>query len=189
MNRAVFVDRDGVINRAAVRDGRPYPPSSADELVFLPGVGEAIDALRRGGFRVIVVTNQPDVATGVQRREVVEAMHDKIRRAFAIDDIKACYHADRDACLCRKPKPGMLLQAATEWSLDLRLSFMVGDRWRDIEAGRAAGCQTILIRYPYDERQAERPDAIVDSLLEASVLILLSGPKRSQAEVKFADPR
>ncbi|PYS49941.1 MAG: HAD family hydrolase [Acidobacteria bacterium] len=172
MTRAVFLDRDGVINRAIVREGRPFPPASVEELEFLPRVGEAIERLKRAGFRLIVVTNQPDVAKGLQRREVVEAMHERIRRETLIDDIKVCYHSERDECACRKPKPGMLLEAAREESLDLSQSFMVGDRWRDVEAGRAAGCKTILISYEYDERQAERPDAIVNSLFEASELIL-----------------
>lgn len=172
MNRAVFLDRDGVLNRAVVREGRPYPPPSVEELEFLPRVAEAIDGLRRAGFRLIIVTNQPDVATGVQQREVVEQMHERISRVLAVDEIKVCYHVDRDDCSCRKPKPGMLLEAANRWSLDLNNSFMVGDRWRDIEAGRAAGCKTILIKYDYDERQAESPDAVVHSLYEASELIL-----------------
>jgi len=175
LSRAVFLDRDGVINRVVLRNGRPYPPSSVDELEFLPGVSEAIDALHQAGFRIIVVTNQPDVATGVQRREAVEAIHERIRCEFPIDDIKVCYHVDSDGCTCRKPKPGMLLGAAAKWSLDLGQSFMVGDRWRDIEAGRAARCRTILVRSNYAERQAEKPDAVVDSLLEASALILANG--------------
>ena len=172
MRKAVFLDRDGVINRSIVRDGRPYPPSSVEEVEFLPGVAEAIWALRDAGFRIIVATNQPDVATGVQRREVVEAINESIRRTFPIDDIKVCYHLDENDCECRKPKAGMLLKAAAEWSLDLKQSFMIGDRWRDIGAGKAAGCRTILIRGDYKERQAENPDAVVDSLFEASILIL-----------------
>jgi D-glycero-D-manno-heptose 1,7-bisphosphate phosphatase len=172
MNRAVFLDRDGVLNRAVVREGRPYPPPSVEEMEFLPGVAEAIDRLRQAGFRLIIVTNQPDVATGVQEREVVERMHERIRRELTVDEIRVCYHVDGDDCSCRKPKPGMLLEAARAWSLDLNHSFMIGDRWRDIEAGRAAGCKTILIKYDYDERQAERPDAVVHSLPEASELIL-----------------
>jgi D-glycero-D-manno-heptose 1,7-bisphosphate phosphatase len=99
-------------------------------------------------------------------------MHERIRRELPVDEIKVCYHVDRDDCSCRKPEPGMLLEAARHWSLDLQQSFMVGDRWRDIEAGQRAGCKTILIKYDYDERQAERPDAIVNSLYEASELIL-----------------
>ena len=101
-----------------------------------------------------------------------ESIHDQIRHQIGVDDIKVCYHIDQDACKCRKPKPGLLLDAATEWSLDLKESFIVGDRWRDIGAGHAAGCKTILIRCDYDEQPADSPDAIVDSLYEASRLIL-----------------
>jgi D-glycero-D-manno-heptose 1,7-bisphosphate phosphatase len=172
MTRAVFLDRDGVIIRAVVRNGRPYPPGSIEELELLPGVREAIEQLGCAGFRLIVVTNQPDVATGSQKQGVVEAIHERVRRDLPIDDIKVCYHLDQDRCQCRKPKPGMLLEAAAQWSLDLERCFMVGDRWRDVAAGQAAGCKTILIRYDYDERKAERPDAVVSSLLEASDLIL-----------------
>jgi len=172
MTRAVFLDRDGVVNRAFVKEGRPFPPSSVEEFELLPRVAEALERLKRAGFRLIVVTNQPDVATGRQRREVVEAMHERMRREILIDDIKVCYHIDKDACACRKPQPGMLLASAAEWSLDLKQSFMIGDRWRDIEAGQAVGCKTILIRYEYDERRADKPDAVVNSLFEASELIL-----------------
>ncbi|MCK4598736.1 HAD family hydrolase [Candidatus Bipolaricaulota bacterium] len=185
MSRAVFLDRDGVINLAVLHNGRPYPPSSVDELEFLPGVSEAINALHQAGFRIIVATNQPDVATGVQRREVVEAIHERIRRAFPIDDIKVCYHVDQDGCTCRKPKPGMLLEAAEEWSLNLEQSFMVGDRWRDIEAGRAAGCRTILVKSNYAEQQAGKPDAIVSSLLEASAFILTNSVQDTPAGGKL----
>lgn len=176
VNRAVFLDRDGVINRVILRNGRPYSPSSLQEFEFLPGVDEAIHALRLSGYRVIVVTNQPDVAKGLQRREVVEAMHEKMLRTFPIDEIKVCYHEDRDACQCRKPKPGMLLEAAEKWSLALGISFMIGDRWCDMEAGRAVGCKTILVGDGYNEpqitQQVGKPDAVVKSLFEASVLIL-----------------
>lgn len=172
VNRAVFLDRDGVINRAIVRGGRPYPPLTVDEMEFLPGVAEATAILSNAGFRLIVVTNQPDVATGVQRLEVVEAMHARLRREFPIDDIRVCYHVDRDGCMCRKPKPGMLLDAAAEWSIDLTSSFMVGDRWRDIGAGKAAGCKTIRVGDGYAEAQAETPDSVVESLRAASLLIV-----------------
>lgn len=172
MNRAVFLDRDGVINRVILRGGRPCSPCSIEELEFLPGVGEGIEALRRAGFRIIVVTNQPDVATGLQARSVVELMHRRLHDLFPIDNIKVCYHVDRDNCLCRKPKPGMLLQAAKELDLDLKQSFVVGDRWRDIEAGRAAGCKTILVGGGYGEKLIESPDAVVTSLWEAARMIL-----------------
>lgn len=172
VNRAVFLDRDGVINQVLLRDGRPYSPASLAELKFLPGVHEAIGALHQAGFRLIVVTNQPDVAKGRQPRDVVEAMNDRILRVLPIDDIKVCYHDDRDGCQCRKPKPGMLLEAARQWSVELGKSFVIGDRWRDVEAGKAVGCKTILIESGYAEKKAEKPDAVVHSLLEASYLIL-----------------
>lgn len=168
----MFLDRDGIINRAVVRDGRPYPPAILEEFELLPGVGQTVDALREAGFLIIVVTNQPDVATGVQSRMVVEAMHDKLRTAGLCDDIKVCYHTDADGCDCRKPKPGMLIEAALEWQIDLARSFMVGDRWRDVAAGKAAGCYTFFIDYQYRERRADNPDAVVGSLKEAGRLIL-----------------
>ena len=172
MNRAIFLDRDGVINRVTVRDGRPYPPAKLEHFELLPGVPEAVESLRGAGFKVIVVTNQPDVASGVQSREVVEAMHDKLRALGLCDDIKVCYHTDSDGCECRKPKPGMLIEAAQEWRVNLANSFMVGDRWRDVAAGKAAGCFTFFIDYEYRERRADDPDAIVGSLEEAGRLIL-----------------
>ncbi len=172
MKRGVFLDRDGVINRVLLRDGRPHPPASLLELELLGGVPEAIQALRQAGFRIIVVTNQPDVATGVQSRETVEAMHAYLLERIEVDAIKVCFHVERDHCACRKPKPGMLLQAAEEWDLDLKRSYMIGDRWRDIEAGCAAGCKTILVGSGYAEKAAEDPNAVVDSLREASRMIL-----------------
>ena len=172
MNRAVFLDRDGVINRAVVRDGRPYPPPSVDDVEILPGVAESIRTLHGRGFKVIVVTNQPDVATGAQRREAVEAIHNRLRRCLLLDDIKVCYHTDADRCACRKPKPGMLLEAANDWSIVLKRSFLVGDRWRDIEAGKAVGCRTFYVDYGYKEKRPENPDVTVKSLEEAARLIV-----------------
>ena len=172
MKRAVFLDRDGVINRAVVRNGKPYSPAILDDFELLPGVESAILALRQTGFLIIVVTNQPDVATGIQRREVVEAMHGKLLSAGLCDDVKACYHTDADGCGCRKPKPGMLLDAAREWQIDLQRSFMVGDRWRDVAAGKATGCFTFFIDYKYQEQSADKPDTVVASLAEAVELIL-----------------
>lgn len=172
LNSAVYLDRDGVINSVELKDGRPHPPGSLKSFSFLPGVGDAVAALSNGGYKIIVVTNQPDVATGRQEQSVVDEMHQKIRASMPVDDIKVCFHIDEDGCECRKPKPGMLLEAASEWSIDLDVSFMVGDRWRDVAAGKAAGCRTILIQSNYSERQADNPDSVVGSLLEASNLIL-----------------
>jgi D-glycero-D-manno-heptose 1,7-bisphosphate phosphatase len=172
MNRAVFLDRDGVLNRSMVRNGRPYAPTSLDEFELLPGVLEAVRDLRIAGFLLIVVTNQPDVATGEVSAGVLDAMHRKLRAWLTLDDIKVCCHVDADGCLCRKPRPGMLLEAAREWSIDLDRSFMVGDRWRDVSAGRAAGCTTLFVDYGYAERQVDTPDFVVTSLAEAVRIIL-----------------
>ena len=172
MRRAVFLDRDGVINASVVRDGKPYPPASLEELELLPGVAEAIRSLREAGFAIVVATNQPDVATGVQRKEMVEAIHNSLRDELMIDDIRVCYHIDADNCSCRKPKPGMLLESASEFNIDLTKSFLVGDRWRDIEAGKAAGCYTFFIDYGYLEKKPDSPDMVVASLEEAGKMIL-----------------
>ena len=172
MKRAVFLDRDGVLNRSMVRNGRPYAPTSLDEFELLPGVTEAVTSLRTAGFLLIVVTNQPDVATGALSRNVLDEIHRKIRTWLPVDDIKVCCHVEADGCLCRKPRPGMLLDAAREWSIDLNRSFMVGDRWRDVSAGKAAGCTTIFVECGYAERQVDAPDFVVTSLAEAVKIIL-----------------
>jgi transaldolase len=170
--RAVFLDRDGVLTRATVRDGRPYPPDSLEALEPIPGAAEACLALRRAGFVLIVVTNQPDVARGKASRAVVEAMHERLRQWFVLDGIRVCYHDDGDGCACRKPKSGMLVEAAAEHGIDLAASWMVGDRWRDVGAGKAAGCRTILVDYGYDERLRDEPDLRVASLAEAARAVL-----------------
>jgi D-sedoheptulose 7-phosphate isomerase len=170
--RAVFVDRDGVINRAIVRNGVPYPPTSLGEFEILPGVAEAILQLKNAGFAVIVATNQPDVAKGIQRREVIEAMHSSLMKELAVDEIKVCWDLDSAEGTSYKPKPGMLLAAAKERAINLTRSYMVGDRWRDVGAGRAAGCFTIFIDRGYAEPLRETPDATCADLREAAAIIL-----------------
>ena len=172
MKRAVFLDRDGVINRPLIRNGRPYAPRVAEDFEILPGVEAAVKALRAAGFELIVVTNQPDVARGSVTREVVEAMHERLRQLLPVDDILVCYHDDADRCACRKPRPGMLYAAAATHDIALSRSFLVGDRWRDIEAGRAAGCSTVLVRSGHDEPVKAAPDAVAENLLDASRWIL-----------------
>ncbi len=169
---AVFLDRDGVLNRALIRDGKPYSPATLDQFEILPGVAEALRALDEAGFLLIVATNQPDVGRGAQRREVVEAMHQRLRAELPLDDIKVCYEADGARCACSKPKPGMLLAAASERGIDLSRSYMVGDRWRDVGAGKAAGCFTIFIDRGYSELLGDAPDAVCANLTEAAAIIL-----------------
>jgi D-glycero-D-manno-heptose 1,7-bisphosphate phosphatase len=174
LKRAVFLDRDGVINRALTRDGKPYPPTSLSEFEILPGVPEACAKLKAAGFFLVIATNQPDVGRGTLTREVVEEIHAFMCRQLPIDRVEVCYHAGQGQsdCDCRKPRPGMLLRAARELGVDLAQSWMVGDRWRDIDCGHAAGCRTILIDYGYDEALRQAPDFRVQFLLEAANLIL-----------------
>lgn len=166
--KAVFLDRDGVLNRACVRGGKPYPPAGPAELEILPDVPAALALLKRHGFLLLVVTNQPDVARGRQQRLVVEEIHAALQAQLPIDDFFACYHDDADQCGCRKPKPGLLLQAAEKYRLDLGACFLIGDRWRDIAAGRAAGCRTVWIDRGYAEPAAPAPDATLYSTLDAA---------------------
>ncbi len=172
-NKAVFLDRDGVLNRAVVRNGTPYPPANAAELVLTPNAKETLQGLKAQGFLLLVVTNQPDVAKRITRRAAVEEINRKLASELPVDDVFVCYHQDTDHCDCRKPKPGMILDAARKHNVDLAESFMVGDRWRDVEAGQNAGCRTIFIDGGYEERQPARPaDARVHSLKEAADWIL-----------------
>ena len=171
--RAVFLDRDGVINEAVIRKGKPYPPKSLQEMKVIANAAESLRQLKERGFRLIVVTNQPDVRRGITAQETVEQIHAELAAQLPLDDFFVCYHDDSDGCECRKPLPGLLLQAARRYGINLRQSFLVGDRWRDIEAGAAAGCRTVLIDYGYDERKSKcPPDATVLSLTDAVNWIL-----------------
>ncbi len=173
MRRAVFLDRDGVLNRAVQRDGRPFVPSSLDELQILPGVDEALGRLRAAEFLLIGATNQPDVARGLVSRESVEAIHEFMRKRLPLDDMRVCYHVDADRCACRKPQPGMMFAAAVARQIQLHRSYMIGDRWRDIGAGKAAGCTTILVNaFPEETAPRIAPDIELPDLPAAAEWIL-----------------
>jgi D-glycero-D-manno-heptose 1,7-bisphosphate phosphatase len=174
VRRAAFLDRDGVLNRAIVKNGRPYSPATLAELEILADAPSALGTLKAAGLLLIVVTNQPDVARGTQRREVVDSINAALRAALPLDDLLVCYHDDPDECECRKPRPGLLIQAAARHGIDLASSFMIGDRWRDVAAGRGAGCTAILIDYGYAESGPDgcSPDRTVGSLSEAAAWIL-----------------
>ena len=172
MKPAVFLDRDGVLNRTVVRDGVPHPPQSMDEVEILPGVADALAKLSELGVPLVVVTNQPDVARGTQSRVAVERINDFLRERLPLTEICTCYHDGPDNCSCRKPKAGLLVEAAKTYNIDLRRSFMVGDRWSDIVAGRTAGCTTLLIDLPYSNAERCSPDFRVRDLGEAVEIIL-----------------
>lgn len=173
VKRAVFLDRDGVINRAFTRDGVSHPPDSVQSLEILPGVADALHRLRDAGFRLIVVTNQPDVARRTQTREVVDAINDRLMALLPLDEVRTCYHDDADQCGCRKPRPGLLTR---DGSVDCSASVMVGDRARDIDAGRAAGCATVLVGDHYTQAMIHEPDARFPTLADATAWILTCRP-------------
>jgi D-glycero-D-manno-heptose 1,7-bisphosphate phosphatase len=177
--KAVFLDRDGVLNRAVVKDGRPYPPASVDEVEILSGVTEALQRLKDAGFVLIVVSNQPDVGRGATLKATVEEINDYLAKRMPIDRFIMCYHDGGDGCDCRKPSPGMLFAGAQEFDVELSSSYMVGDRWRDVEAGISAGCKTIFIDYGYNEKQPKSFDYKVSLFLEA-VNIILKGSEHEK---------
>ncbi|MCJ7435787.1 MAG: HAD-IIIA family hydrolase, partial [Anaerolineales bacterium] len=128
---AAFLDRDGVINRAVVRDGKPYPPARLEDVEILPGAITSLQRLADSGYILIGITNQPDVARDTQSREVVESINAMIQSRLPLREIFVCYHDNIDNCDCRKPKPGLILRAAEKYGVDLSQSWMVGDRWKD----------------------------------------------------------
>jgi D-glycero-D-manno-heptose 1,7-bisphosphate phosphatase len=172
LKRAAFLDRDGVINAISLLNGIPIPPRKSDDVIILDGVVEAVGLLKEAGFVPVVVTNQPDVARGKTSRTLIEEINQTISSQTGIDFFYICFHDDVDGCECRKPKAGLLIQAAKNLKLDLSRSFLVGDRWRDISAGLAAGVACYFIDYSYGERLPEQPFIRVSSLLEAAHLVI-----------------
>jgi D-glycero-D-manno-heptose 1,7-bisphosphate phosphatase len=171
---AVFLDRDGVINRSLERDHKPFAPRSLDEFEILPEVPAACAKLKAAGFLLIVATNQPDVGRGTLKQEIVEKIHAHLMAQLPIDRVEVCYHSGKDdsKCDCRKPKPGMLRRAARELGIDLARSWMVGDRWRDVDCGHAAGCRTIFIDRRYAEELKHKPDFSAGNLAGAADIII-----------------
>jgi D-glycero-D-manno-heptose 1,7-bisphosphate phosphatase len=169
---AVFLDRDGVIVVPEFRDRRSFAPRRLADFRLYPEAAVSLRRLKRAGFLLAVVTNQPDVGNGLISRSEVDAMHAIMTRELPVDAIKACFHRQEDGCACRKPRPGMLIEAARELGIDLGRSFMVGDRHSDVEAGRAAGCATVLIDLGYAEPAPSAPDYIVSSIAQAADVIL-----------------
>ena len=171
MRKAIFLDRDGVINKIFIKNGKPFSPSSFTEMEILSGVKESITMLHKLDFVCLVVTNQPDVSRGKIEKKTVIKMNNYLKDEIKLDDIFVCYHDDHDNCKCRKPKPGLLLEAAKKWDVDLKKSYMIGDRSKDIESGRCVGCKTIFIDCNYKETKPKKPNFTTDSLINAVHLI------------------
>jgi D-glycero-D-manno-heptose 1,7-bisphosphate phosphatase len=168
----VFIDRDGVIVVPEFRDGRSFAPTRLADFRLYPEAVPSLHRLKRAGFLLAVVTNQPDVGNGLTARSEVEAMHEHMRQALPVDVIKVCFHSHADRCQCRKPNPGMILEAASELGIDLAKSYMVGDRASDVEAGRRTGCATVFIDLDYAEPAPTAPDYVVRSVAEAADVII-----------------
>ena len=159
-------------NRALVRYGHPYPPPSLDTLEIQPDVTKALNLLEDSEFLLIVVTNQPDVGRGTQKRETVEKMHTYLLNQLPLDDIYVCWHGQDGECECRKPSSGMLFQAEKKYGIDFKQSYLIGDRWKDIDAGKKVGCKTIFLDYQYDELLHSQPDFTTTSTIRASEWII-----------------
>ena len=170
-NKAIFLDRDGVINKAIIRNKKPYPPSSISELEIIPRVYEGVQLLKHAGFKLIVISNQPDVSRGTLKMESVNEINNCIIEQLKIDEVICCFHDDIDNCDCRKPKTGMIIKALKKWDIDLSLSYLIGDRWRDIETAKNIGVRSILINYDYDEKKVTA-DFECNNLEEAANFIL-----------------
>ncbi len=168
---AVFFDRDGVLNKSLIKHGKPHPPADLSELEIADDALDALTRLKQAGFLLIGVTNQPDVARGTTDRATVDAINHAIMECLPMAEIRVCYHDDVDQCRCRKPKPGMLIQAAEDYDIDLAKSYMVGDRWKDIDAGKAANCKTIWLQTEYDEKQPSNMDYSAATLTEVANII------------------
>jgi D-glycero-D-manno-heptose 1,7-bisphosphate phosphatase len=170
-NRALFIDRDGVVNEVILKNGSPCAPWNMEEFKVLPDAPDAIRKAKNLGLLAIICTNQPDVPRGFVSREDVEKMHLQIKEKTPVDDIFVCLHDDIDNCDCRKPKPGMLIKAAKKWDIELSSSFFVGDTWKDISAGKGANCKTFLIKKNYNKTSMPDCDFAVDNLSSAVELI------------------
>lgn len=177
MNKAVFLDRDGVINDAIIINDKPYAPCSIEELSLSDEVLPSLAKLKEDGYLLIVATNQPDVARGKVTKTTVESIHQLLMKQLPLDEIFVCYHDESDHCHCRKPLPGLILDAAKKYQIDITQSFMIGDRWKDITAGQCAGCKTIWIDRHYAEQKPTNADAIVNSIAEASDYIVAMNGK------------
>ena len=176
MRPAVFLDRDGVLNKVILKEGKPFSPRRVEDFELSDGAKEFLVESKKTGFLNIVITNQPDIARGCLTRETLETINSLIKGKLPVDDIFVCPHDDINNCCCRKPKPGMLLEAAKKWNIDLKNSFIIGDQWKDVEVGKNVGCSTILIDCPYN-KQVE-PDFRVGDLLSATAIILNSKKKK-----------
>jgi len=173
LDKAIFLDRDGVLNQSYIVNGKPFAPRKLNDFKFVDDVENAIKILKSTGYYLIVVTNQPDVGNGLMKKEIVESMNNLMMTRLGLDAVKVCYHSQKDECDCRKPKPGMLLESSRELGIDLKESFLIGDRKGDIVAGKSVGCYSIFIDNGYSKsEQPSTADFVASNIKEAASHIL-----------------
>ncbi len=172
LNKAVFLDRDGILNKTVLKNNKPHPPASVDELELTDNAQQALNKLKDAGYLLIMVTNQPDVARGATTQLAVDTINDQLKSQLPLDAVRVCFHDDSDACACRKPKPGLITQAASDFNIDLSQSIMIGDRWKDIDAGVQAGCTSIWLQTNYNEKKPMNMDYTAEHLNDAADWIL-----------------
>lgn len=171
MNKAVFLDRDGIINRAIIEKGKPYPPLRISKVYSIEGIKEVIEKIHEKGYLAIVVTNQPDVANHLVDKRTVDKINEYLKSIVKFDDVFTCYHNEKDNCDCRKPKVGLFIKAKGLYQIDFSKSFVVGDRWKDIEAGKNIGCKTIFVDYGYNEKRPKNPSYVIKNVTEISDIL------------------
>jgi D-glycero-D-manno-heptose 1,7-bisphosphate phosphatase len=171
MRKAIFLDSDGVLNTAIIKNGKPAAPTTLLELEIPDEVKPSLDKLKTAGYLLICVTNKPDIERGLMTQADVDAIYHKMRYELPLDDVFICYHENSD---CYKPKPGLLLEAAKKYAINLAQSYMIGDRWSDVAAGQNAGCKTVWMDRGYHAEQIPEPpaDFTTHSLTAATQWIL-----------------
>ena len=170
MKQGVFIERDGILNQVRVEGQHQVGPLTLEELRINKAAVPLLTKLKMSGLLLIATTNQPGLSRGYQNRRELDRMHDLLRKTFVLDDMLVCPHDETDRCPCRKPKPGLLVEAAFKWHLDLDRSFVISDKWQDAEAARTAGCTSLLVHSPWVRtvhRDFVLPDleAIVEKIL------------------------
>ena len=171
MKKAIFLDRDGVINKVKIVNGKPYAPNNFNEIIFFPNLKKILNIFKNLGYLIIVITNQPDVKRKNTTLATVTKIHKFIKKSLPIDDIFVCFHDNDDKCCCRKPKPGNILAAAKLYNIDLKNSYMIGDTWKDISAGYKAGCKTIFFDHNYNLKKPKKYNFLIKSIKDLIIII------------------
>lgn len=166
-NRAFFLDRDGVINKSLLKKGKPLAPREFKQFKIIKNVDKSLIFLKKQGFKNIIITNQPDIKKGLIKNSTSKRINKEIKKKLQIDDIFICKHTDEDNCNCRKPKTGLIKKAKKKWNIDLKKSYLIGDRWRDIFLANKLKINCFYIDKNYKERKPKKYNYKVKNLYAA----------------------